>query len=335
MTLDLRSRERRAVILLLGACFIWGMGFNWNKQGQATLAANLVAVTGNPDVFILGPAWFLTVRFTLAALLWAIVFPRSWRGWSKSTIQAGASGGLFMASGMLLQHYGLTSTSEAVSAFLTSLTVLFTPIIAVFLLRQRVSGWLWASVLCATGGVGLMTLVGSNAGFDTGVLLGLLCAAAFSIHILIVDHFGKREAAWPLSLAQFLGASIVYFLFAMFYGSAHGSVTLSQVARACADQKFLLFLAMTTIPGTLVTFGIMFRFQPDMSPTRAALTYLSEPIFATIYARIASGSTVTLMQALGGMLIFSGNLLAELLGRKTDDTPPKSAPLEVAGPVLD
>ncbi len=334
MTLEAR-RERRATLMLLAACVVWGMGFNWNKEGQAILSEQLASIAGSQDVHSLGPAWFLAIRFLLASICWALVFPSSRKSWNASTFWGGLWGGLFLAGGMLFQHYGLAETSESLSSFLTSLTVLFTPFMAVFLFKQRISVWMWVAVACATAGVTLMTLNRQQASFDRGALLGLLCAVAFSAHILVIDRYGKRESPWRLCLSQMTAASIIFVLFALIWGAAHVPVSATTISRAAWDDSFLFRLLLTTGPGTLLTFGLMFRYQPDTSATRAALAYQSESIVATVYAWIVAGSVITGWAIAGAGLIFLGNILVELLGRRTNDDPPKSTSQTVVGPVLD
>lgn len=334
MTLETR-RERRATLMLLAACVVWGMGFNWNKEGQAILSERLASIAENPDVHGLGPAWFLAIRFFLASACWALVFPSSRKSWNASTLWGGLWGGLFLAGGMLFQHYGLAETSESLSSFLTSLTVLFTPFMAVFLFKQRISVWVWVAVGCAAVGVTLMAFGREEASFDGGVLLGLLCAVAFSAHILVIDRYGKRESPWRLCLSQMTAASIIFVLFALVWGAMHVPVSVSTVSRAAWDDSFLLRLLLTTGPGTLLTFGLMFRYQPDTSATRAALAYQSEAIIATVYPWIIAGTAITGLAIAGAGLIFLGNILVELLGRRSNDEPSKSTSQTVVGPVLD
>ena len=321
-TPNARRREHRAIGMLLLACLIWGMGFNWNKEGQAILGSRLAEVCGDPSLSGLGPAWCLAIRFLLVVVCWALVFRASRLGWTWTTIRAGLSGGGLLAGGMLLQHYGLSYTSESLSSFLTSLTVLFTPFLAVVFLRQRVGGWMWASVGCATVGVALMTLYRVEGAFDRGALLGLLCAVVFSAHILVVDHYGRREDARRFALAQFLTATVIFVTFSIVRHTASAPLHFSEVARAAASAPFLGWLALIASVGTFLTFGLMFRFQPDTNPTRASLIYLSEPVFATLYAWLAAASTLTSAAILGAALILLGNLLAEFLSKNAERTTP-------------
>lgn len=311
-----RIRERSAIGMLLVACAFWGMSFNWNKEAQEILSLNWVAVGHVESLEAHGPATFLAIRFPLAALAWAMLFPRSLHGWTTATIRGGAFGGLFLSIGMLLQHYGLAYTSESLSAFLTSLTILFTPIAAALLLKHRVPPALWFAIGLATLGVALMTLHREEGRFDIGALLGLLCAVVFSGHLLVVDYFGKREDPWRFTLAQLIVAAMVFVGYAIWRSG--GDVTLAPgvVMRAFESGKFAALTLAAVFFATLVTFGIMFRFQPRTTPTRAALVYLTEPLFATAYAWFAADRIIGPVAWLGAGLIILGNVVAEVFARR-------------------
>jgi len=312
-----RSTEHRAILMLLLACALWGMAFNWIKEGQALLGERLVALTGDPKWSALAPAIFVTVRFFAAVVLWACLFPSSVRGWSGVTVKGGLAGGVLLSTGMLLQHYGLAYTSESLSAFLTSLTVLFTPMIAAVVLRQRIGAVLWASVAFATVGVMLMTLFRAEGRFDRGALLGLLCAVVFSADILVVEHFGRRENSLRFTLAQLIVAAMVFASFSL-AGSLGRVLPVALLGEALWDARLLMLLGLTLVFSTLVTFGLMFHYQPQTTATRAALTYMTEPLFATAYAWLFAGRGIGAMALAGGGLIIAGNVLAEAFGRRAE-----------------
>lgn len=314
-------REHRAILMLLIACALWGVSFNWNKNAQALLGERLVEYSGDANLHSCAPAAFLAVRFIGTVILWCIFFPRSLRGWTKRTALVSTLGGALLAGGMLFQHYGLVDASESLMAFLTSLTVLFTPIIASLLLRHRVSGMMWVAVACATVGVALMSLFRDEGRFDLGAALGLVCALIFSIHILVVDHFGKTEDVWRFSLGQFASAALFIVLFALWRPGGSQLLDPHVAVSAFASWKLAFLLALTIVFSTIITFGIMFAYQPRTSPTRAALTYLSEPIFATLYAWMATGTAITPAAMGGAGLIILGNVCAEVFARRSAAPP--------------
>ena len=66
-------------------------------------------------------------------------------------------------------------------------------------------------------------------------------------------------------------------------------------------------------------------FQPRVDPTRAALIYLVEPIFAAAYAYVATGRGLTGIGIVGAVLILVANVAVEMreahLKRKTTPAP--------------
>lgn len=324
------ARERFAVAMLLVCCAFWGMSFNWNKQAQRMLGRDWVTVSGNEALAGHGPATFLAVRFPLATLAWAALFPRSLRGWTKMTVRGGTVAGFLLSTGMLFQHYGLAYTSESLSAFLTSLTIIFTPIAASVFLKHRISAGLWCAIGLATAGVAFMTLYREEGRFEIGALLGLLCAVIFSGHILVVDAVGKREDPWRFTLVQLAAASLVFMAYAGIRFGQNLYLSPSVIQMAFSSWNFVELTIAAVFPATLVTFGLMFRYQPQTTPTRAALVYLTEPLFATGYAWAAAGRAISGGAWVGAALIVLGNLLAERFGRRGPASDMTVAPLATA-----
>jgi drug/metabolite transporter (DMT)-like permease len=64
---------------------------------------------------------------------------------------------------------------------------------------------------------------------------------------------------------------------------------------------------------TVGAFGLQTHFQPRLDPTRAALLYLAEPIFAATYAWIVAGSALSTTACAGAGLILAANALVEVI----------------------
>src|SRR5439155_17088462 len=130
----------------------------------------------------LGPIWLLAWRFGIAGVLWMAIFPAARRGWTLKSIAAAATAGAFLASGLVTQHLGLDRSSEAITAFLTSLTILFVPLLMTLALRRPPRKILWAGAALAMVDVWLMTGA-SPAGLGLGKVLVLGYARLFSLHV--------------------------------------------------------------------------------------------------------------------------------------------------------
>src|ERR1700739_3174883 len=94
----------------------------------------VVAVWGSTFVLIKGaladatPAAFNLIRMTLAFLLLAIAYHRSWRGIHRGQLAAGVLVGFFLAAGYQFQTTGLARTTPSKSAFITGLMVVLVPL---------------------------------------------------------------------------------------------------------------------------------------------------------------------------------------------------------------
>src|SRR5215218_2422344 len=148
-----KTGARAATFALLMACVFWGCGFTWAKAAGAAVNRHAGLAPGAP----LGPIWVLSLRFALAGVLWMAIFPAARRGWSWKSVARAVVAGTLLASGLVTQHLGLDRSSEAITAFMTSLTILFVPLIMTVALRRPPPRVLWIGVALAMAGVWLMT----------------------------------------------------------------------------------------------------------------------------------------------------------------------------------
>ena len=306
-----RGGERRAVVALLLATVLWGCGFTWAKSaGEAVHRA-----AGLPDGSVFGPVFILAWRFLLGGVVVFLAVPAARRGWTARGALSVAATGLLLAAGLVLQHVGLDRTSEAVSAFLTSLTVLFVPLILTLVLRKPPAPVMWLGVALATAGVWLMTGAAPT-GFGAGELLGLGCAFTFSLYILAVNRLAKTEDPWRMTAGQFLIVSVACAVQA---ATVTGGENLKPViAWTLLNSNPAVWgnlLALVAFP-TVCAFSLLNHFQPKMDATRAALIYLMEPIVAAAYAYVVVGRQLHALALVGAGLILAANVLVEVLSAR-------------------
>ena len=314
---NVKRRERVAVVALLAGTLCWGCGFTWAKSaGEAVQDA---AGLHRHDSF--GPLFLLGWRFLLASAAWFAVFPASRRGWTIRGFGWAILIGALLGGALISQHIGLDFTTEAVSAFLTSLTILFVPLLLMFALRRPPRPVLWLGVVLATLGVWLMTGAQPH-GFGLGEIYGLTCAFMYSFYILAINAATERETPWRLVGAQFAIVAVLCF----------ASCAVLDGRRNFRPDKMLAILshpavwcnlALLTLFTTLIAFGLLTFFQPRIDPTRAALVYLAEPIFATAYAAIAVHHQASRLTLVGAALILFANVLVELLSASEQTRAPE------------
>ena len=302
--------NRNAILALLLATLLWGCGFTWAKRAGEVV--NELTAAKRRALCVIGPVWVLAIRFSAAGVLWLIVFPSSRRGWSWNLVWQSIILGFTLTLGMVVQHLGLDRTTEAVSSFLTSLTILFVPLMMTLVIRKPPPPAIWIGVVLAATGVWILT-GGANAHLGLGEIFGISCAAAYSINIIVINKFVTAENVMPITAGQFLAMALMCA--AICLASPHGPTTLtpSESLRLLSHPAVGVNVALMTVLVSMSAFGLQFRFQPRIDPTRAALLYLVEPIFASIYAYIAIHRGMTREAIIGAALILIANAVVELL----------------------
>lgn len=307
---------------MLLATLLWGCSFTWVKAAGSGINASLGNGVGSP----IGPVALLGWRFAAAAVLWTLFLPRSLNGWSRRSFGRGALLGCSLFVPMFLQVLGLDRTSEALSAFLTSLTIIFVPLTLALFLGRPPHRQMWVAVGFASVGIWLMTGA-EPTGFGVGALFGLLCGMTFTAHILLLDGIMKRETLGRMTVAQFtfVGATCLATCLllpggrelvtaeGMWKALAHGadSVALTP-AGLLASDSVALNLFLVTLVSTLGAFTLQFAFQPRITPTLAALILLAEPIFAALFAYAMLGRSLGATAIAGAGLILAANVYAIL-----------------------
>jgi drug/metabolite transporter (DMT)-like permease len=309
--------------MLLLATVFWGAGFTWAKVGGETINQ----ARGLPNGSALGPLLLLAPRFVLAGLLWTGVFPRARSGWSRASVRRAVAMGTLLGAGMMVQHIGLESSGASIIAFLTSLGIVFVPIVSTFLFRKPPRPIAWLAVAVAAAGVWLMTGA-TPRGFGVGELLGVLCAVLFTFHLFTVNALVPRDDPFRMTGGQFFLVAAISGLAMLFI--ADGRALLA----APRDLLDVLTIRNVWLNGLLlvifptISFGLLTFYQPRLDPTRATLIYLFEPIAASIYAYLAAGERLIPVALLGAALILAANAIVELPGRRESGREPDLAPRE-------
>jgi drug/metabolite transporter (DMT)-like permease len=293
---------------LLIATLFWGCGFTWAKSAGAAVNERMSLPPGSA----LGPVWLLSIRFALAGLMFLAIFPKARRGWTLRSIGRSAIAGTFLASGLVTQHLGLDRTSEAVTAFLTTLTILFVPLLMTIALRRPPPKILWVGVALAMAGVWLMTGA-SPAGMGVGELLALACAVLFSLHLISVNLVMEHDEPDRMAPGQFFTVAATTAVTCLFLQRGPEALVPARALNLAIAPDIGLNLVLMAVLVTVCAFGIQMHFQPRLDPTRAALLYLVEPVFAALYAWIATGRGLPAIAAAGAALILVANVLVELI----------------------
>lgn len=265
--------KKRAALELLFAAVLWGLSF---------IAAKW-AVDGFPA------AWVSVLRFGLASLL---VLPFLFKA-PRGTARLALLPGLLLGMALLFQNLGLCYTTVTKNSFITTLYVVFVPIIDFLHYRKKFPPLLGLYVGLAVMGAGLVCRV-EVGDWNLGDLLTLGCALVSAYHIIAIERVSDRIGS-PFFFNVYQG--IWACLMALPIALAGSPLSFPRTFLPWAGVIFL-----ATVVG-LVAFTIQVRAQRVLSSTNASMFYLLESPFATLSAYFLLGETVTAGQLSGGLLI--------------------------------
>jgi drug/metabolite transporter (DMT)-like permease len=281
---------------------------------RADLALVLVALVWGATFVVVKRAlteistfYFLAIRFSLASLCLLALFSGSFRAAGAQTVwrglRGGAAAGVFLWLGYTLQTFGLKYTTAGKSGFLTGFFVVLVPVLAAVFFRKRPQWIEVAGILIATAGIFLLTLpsVHGELHVNPGDLLTIGCAVAYAFHLLVLGYYSQRERVEAVALGQIATTALLSTLGLVF-----------EPPRAVWGANVIFALVVTAVFATAAAFTVQTWAQRYTTPTRTALIFSLEPVFALATAVLIGGEALTLPGVIGGTFIVAGILAVEL-----------------------
>ena len=300
----------RAYLLMTFVVAVWGSTFVLIKSALADAT----------------PAAFNLVRMTLAFLVLAVAYHRSWRGIQRWQIGLGALVGLCLATGYQFQTIGLVRTTPSKSAFITGLVVVLVPLFsAIPGLRPpgaHAPRWnafsgaalAFAGILLLTAppavhagsqsvGAAITSILPDLTSINIGDLLTFGCAIGFAFHCIALGHVSPRIGFRPLALLQ-VGFCAVFMAI---------SLPFIEHPQIAWTPRLAIALGIAAVLATAAAFSIQSWAQSILPSTHTALLLTLEPVFAWITSFIFMGERLGVVPACGAALILSGIALTELI----------------------
>jgi drug/metabolite transporter (DMT)-like permease len=261
------------------------------------------------------PFTFIAYRFLAAALLLAAIRPRlalggpaaggapGLGGRGLGPLAAGAVIGVALFAGYGFQTVGLQYTTASNAGFITGLSVVLTPLLGALLLRQAPGRWPVTGACVAAVGLALLSL--QRLEVRRGDALVFACAVAFATHILLLGRYAPRLSTYRLAVVQLATAGLL----ALVWAGLAGDLAVP------ASAQVWVALAITSVAASAGAFLIQTRAQREVSPTRTAVIFTMEPVFAGLFGFLLAGERLSGRGWLGAGLILAGMLTAELGGR--------------------
>jgi len=244
----------------------------------------------------------MALRFSMATIVLAAVFPRRVFPPRARWVRDGAWLGVWLTAGYLTQVLGLQTITASRSAFITSTYILFTPFLAIPIARVMPGLGDLAGLALAFGGMTLFSLGSAGFSLHAGDLWTLGCALSFGVQIVVTNVVAKRSDPIALSVMQMAVGGLAGWTLVALRGGF--GVPWDHV-----PWGVLVYLA---IVATALVIAIQTWALARTTPIKAALLFSTEPIFATIFAISFFGERMSSREIAGAALILLGVVTAEI-----------------------
>jgi drug/metabolite transporter (DMT)-like permease len=281
-----RSSRWSADLALVAVTLVWGTTFVVVKQALADVSTFL----------------FLALRFTLGAAILGLLFRPGKARNPRTLVTGGVLAGVFLFAGFLFQTVGLRYTTPSKSAFITGLSMVIVPVLAAVIERKKPTASEALGIGIATAGMALMTLEGATLSIGKGDLLTLAGAVVFAGQIIAIGHCAPRLGFGDLSFVQIGTVALLSMAGGWFFETPEVRWTPGLIGA----------LLITGVLATAVAFAVQAWAQRYTSPTRAALIFALEPVFAWLTSFLLTGELLSRRATAGACLILAGILLVEL-----------------------
>jgi len=298
----MNKNSLKGSFLLLLTAFVWGVAFVAQSVGMDYLNAFAFNSIRN----------FIGAFVLIPVLMWNssrskntmnnVQEQNSLHGiFTKDLMIGGLICGTALCIASNFQQLGIQYSTVGKSAFITTLYIVFVPLLGLFF-KKKVSPQVWIGVLLAMAGLYLLCMKDEVFVLSTGDIYLLLSAFFFTIQITAVDYFVPKVNGVALSMMQFLVTAILSGVCVLF-------TEIPTWSDICAAAIPLLYAGVIScgIGYTLQIIG-----QQHLSATVASLIMSLESVFATLAGWLILHEVLSTKELIGCGLVFIAVLLTQL-----------------------
>ena len=282
--------------LCLISALAWGISFPMQE-------------IASKNAHILDSLAFNGARMIIAALALlplVLIFERK-ADYSKkrvlTTVALSSLAGFVLFFASVLQQKGIELTGESGKAgFITSLYLIFVPIYAFILFKQKPSFLVLIAMPFSVCGLYFLSFTEGFTGVEMGDLLVLLCSLLFASHIIIFDRASKCTSPFLFSCIQFAVAGIL----GIFSGSVFGVLTFEGITQTIGP---ILYCGVLSVG---VAYTCQLLGQKNGNPTVCALLCSMEALFAVIAECVIEKDLPSTQMIIGCVLMLIAVVLSQL-----------------------
>ncbi|MGC8585380.1 MAG: DMT family transporter [Thermoplasmata archaeon] len=273
---------KKSILYILIATIIWGSTFPLMK-----IALEYI----NPILFNL-------LRFLIAVIIFLPFSIKRLLNFRKTDFFSGIILGLFVSMGYIFQIVGLKYTDPDSSTFITSLYIVVAPILAYFLLKEKLKIKNGISLIIAI--IGLLLISHSyEYGLNTGDILTVISAISYGFQVVLIDKYSKEMDIFILSFYQLLFVTIFTSFLLPFYGIS-----------LIFNTSIILIIIYISVFATAIALFMQIIGQRDIDSKTASFIFVFEPVFGAIFSFLILSENFDYSMFAGSVLILIASFIS-------------------------
>jgi len=249
---------------------------------------------------------FLAWRFGVATVAFLVLYPRVVRKLDRPNLAWGLLAGVFLSAGYIFQTWGLdgaTRTTPARAAFITGLYVILTPLFQAVLLRKVPRKSTLLGAVIALGGLWLLSGIGAaSGGWVPGDTLVVICAVAYSVHMIVLGSTREHHDVMALTLVQLATVTVVCTVIS----------AVKEQPGLPTNPAVIWAIVLTGVLASALAFVIQTWAQRKLPPARVALILVMEPAFGGAIGWAVAGMW-PLREVMGAAAMLGGMIVSEVV----------------------
>lgn len=313
---EIKARAWQGHLAMLAANMVWGA---MSPICKGVLESGAISGTALSAVRILGG--------TLLFLVTGLFLPRSIKG--EERVARGDLAKMFVASILMISAnqalyiIGIGYTTPIDSAVMSTLTPVFTMLLAAIFIAMPLSWMKTGGVALGLGGALIMVLIGGGRGAvatnpalgDTLCLLAQMCAA---LYYVLFAGFSRRYTPFTMMKWMFIFSSLSYVPCTLpwLLATDWGAISLTSWLSIAYIVVFATFIGYLLIPFS----------QRLLKPTVVSMYTYFQPTTAALLAAVMGFAQFGVVKIVATLMIFAGVwfVTRSPSGKETPEATPKN-----------
>lgn len=277
-----------------------------------TILAAVSWIFSKEAIMLMPPLIFISLRFFLAGLFLTIIGFHQIKLLNWAQYKQAILVGCVFTVGMCFWIMGLYSgVSLTIGGFLTSLAVLFSPILARVFFKEYVPSRTWYAIPVAVIGVGFLSL-GSGFNIESGQLLFMVASLFFALFFILntraANHREVGGIDEVLEISEKVPSLPLTAITLLVVGVIAGCLSLLMESPSIVIEEFSMamlgWVLASAFIGTAIRFFIQTHAQSLSENSHGVVIMVVEPVWTALLAAAWFSEQLSVNDFVGCLLIF-------------------------------